>query len=75
LSPGGDTTILMFSLVVVIVGGMGSLAGAFLSSLILGQIISWSLAYAPQYAYFLIFVPMVIVLALRPQGRLGRKAA
>jgi len=75
LSPGGDTTILMFSLVVVIVGGMGSLAGAFLSSLILGQIISWSLAYAPQYAYFLIFIPMVIVLALRPQGLLGRKAA
>ncbi|MEA4944875.1 MAG: branched-chain amino acid ABC transporter permease [Propionicimonas sp.] len=75
LSPGGDTTILMYSLVVVIVGGMGSLLGAFLSALILGQIISWGLAFAPQYAYFLIFVPMVIVLALRPQGLAGRKVA
>ncbi|MGC4151636.1 MAG: branched-chain amino acid ABC transporter permease [Propionicimonas sp.] len=75
LSPGGDTTILMYSLVVVIVGGMGSLLGAFLSALILGQIISWGLAFAPQYAYFLIFVPMVIVLALRPQGLVGRKVA
>ncbi len=75
LSPGGDTTILMYSLVVVIVGGMGSLAGAFLSSLVLGQIVSWGLAFAPQYAYFLIFVPMVLVLALRPQGLLGKAAA
>ncbi len=75
LSPGGDTTILMYSLVVVIVGGMGSLLGAFLSALILGQIVSWGLAFAPQYAYFLIFVPMVIVLALRPQGLVGKKVA
>jgi branched-chain amino acid transport system permease protein len=75
LSPGGDTTILTYSLVVVIVGGMGSLSGAFLSSIMLGQIISFGLAYAPQYAYFLIFIPMALVLALRPQGLMGRKLA
>ena len=54
---------------------MGSLSGAFLSSILLGQIISFGLAYAPQYAYFLIFIPMALVLALRPQGLMGRKLA
>jgi branched-chain amino acid transport system permease protein len=73
LSPGGDTTILTYSLVVIIVGGMGSLLGAVVSSIILGQIMSFGLAYAPQYSYFLIFIPMALVLALRPQGLFGRQ--
>jgi branched-chain amino acid transport system permease protein len=73
LSPGGDTTILTYSLVVIIVGGMGSLLGTFVSALILGQIMSFGLAYAPEYSYFLIFIPMALVLALRPQGLLGRQ--
>lgn len=73
LSPGVDTTILTYSLVVIILGGMGSLLGTVVSSLILGQIISFGLAYAPQYSYFLIFIPMAIVLAIRPQGLFGRK--
>ncbi len=73
LSPGGDTTILTYSLVVIILGGMGSLLGAFVSALILGQILSFGLAYAPQYSYFLLFVPMAVVLALRPQGLFGRQ--
>ena len=73
LSPGIDTTILTYSLVVVILGGMGSLGGAVISSLIIGQIISFGLAYAPQYSYFLIFIPMALVLSIRPQGLFGRK--
>lgn len=73
LSPGIDTTILTYSLVVVILGGMGSLLGAIVSALILGQILSFGLAYAPQYSYFLIFIPMAIVLAIRPQGLFGRQ--
>ncbi len=52
---------------------MGSLLGAFVSALILGQILSFGLAYAPQYSYFLLFVPMAVVLALRPQGLFGRQ--
>lgn len=73
LSPGVDGTILTFSLVVVILGGMGSLSGAVVSALILGQILSFGLAYAPQYSYFLIFIPMAIVLAVRPQGLFGKQ--
>lgn len=73
LSPGGDSIILIYSLVVIILGGMGSLGGAIVSSLLLGQIISFGLAYLPQYSYFLIFIPMAIVLSIRPQGLFGRK--
>ena len=50
LSPGGDAIILIYSLVVIILGGMESLGGAVVSSLILGQIISFGLAYVPQYS-------------------------
>jgi branched-chain amino acid transport system permease protein len=74
LSPGEDTTILTYSLVVIIVGGMGSLPGTIVSSLILGQILSFGLAYAPEIAMFLVFVPMAVVLALRPQGLFGRES-
>jgi branched-chain amino acid transport system permease protein len=74
LSQGSDTTILTYSLVVIILGGMGSLLGAILSALILGQILSFGLAYAPQYSMFLIFVPMAIMLSLRPRGLFGREA-
>jgi len=74
LSPGEDTTILTYSLVVIIVGGLGSLLGTMASSLLLGQVLSFSLAYVPEYSMFLVFVPMAIVLAVRPQGLFGRKA-
>jgi branched-chain amino acid transport system permease protein len=74
LSPGEDSTILTYSLVVIILGGMGSLLGAIISSFILGQILSFGLAYAPEYSMFLVFVPMAVVLAVRPQGLFGREA-
>jgi len=74
LSPGEDTTILTYSLVVIIVGGLGSLAGTVVSSLLLGQVLSFSLAYLPEYSMFLVFVPMAVVLAVRPQGLFGRAA-
>lgn len=73
LSPGEDATILTYSLVVIIVGGIGSLGGAFISALLLGQILSFGLAYVPQMAMFFVFVPMVLVLALRPRGLFGRE--
>lgn len=74
LSPGEDGTILTYSLVVVIVGGMGSLGGAVVSSILLGQILSFGSAYSPQLAMFFVFIPMAIMLAIRPQGLFGRDA-
>ncbi|MGQ9667981.1 MAG: branched-chain amino acid ABC transporter permease [Anaerolineae bacterium] len=72
LNPGSDTTVLTYALVVIILGGQGSLLGAVVGALILGQIASFGSAYAVEYWMFLVFAPLAIVLAIRPQGLFGR---
>jgi branched-chain amino acid transport system permease protein len=73
IAPGEDTRYLLASLVVVIVGGMGSILGAALGALLVGLADQFGLAYAPTYGVVFTFVIMVLVLAFRPQGILGRK--
>jgi branched-chain amino acid transport system permease protein len=71
LSPGEDTRFLLASLVVVIVGGMGSIPGAALGALIIGLVEQIGLVYAPTYSVVFTFLIMAVVLAFRPQGLLG----
>ncbi len=73
LSPGEDTRFLLASLIVVIVGGMGSITGAALGALIIGLAEQIGLAYFPTYAIVLTFLIMVLVLAVRPQGLLAAR--
>lgn len=68
LAPGEDTRFLLASLVVVIVGGMGSIPGAALGALIIGLSEQFGSVYMPTYAVVLTFLIMVLVLAFRPQG-------
>jgi len=72
--PGLDTDMLPLALVVVILGGVGSLLGAFVGSLIIGFIYSYGQALFPDLAYVILFLPMVLVLTLRPTGLFGRQA-
>jgi branched-chain amino acid transport system permease protein len=74
ITPSEDGRYLLSSLVVVIVGGMGSLGGAAIGALIIGLAEQAGLFYAPTYSIFLTFVIMAGVLAVRPQGLLGRPA-
>ena len=74
LAPGEDARYLLASLVVVIVGGIGSIAGAALGALLIGLAEQFGLAYFPTYGIVLTFVIMVVALAVRPQGLLGRTA-
>jgi branched-chain amino acid transport system permease protein len=78
VSNGTDGIWLLNSLVVVIIGGMGSLAGAAVGSLLYGLIGTFSAAYLPagntQYAVIFTFVLLAIVLAVRPYGIFGRPA-
>ena len=71
-----DTQYLLISLIVVIIGGMGSLAGAAIGALALGLVDSFGDVYLPagytNYSILLIFGLLVLVLAIRPQGLLGR---
>ena len=70
--PGEDTRFLLASLIVVIVGGMGSVAGAAIGAAMLGLAETFGLAYAPTYSVVFTFVILVIVLAFRPRGLMGR---
>jgi branched-chain amino acid transport system permease protein len=72
LFPGADTQILTYALVVVVVGGMGSLRGAMLGALLVGLIYIFGQALVPNLAYFVLFAPMALVLIVRPQGLFGR---
>ncbi len=74
IAPGEDTRYLLASLIVVIVGGMGSVAGAAIGASLVGLAETFGLAYAPTYGIVFTFLIMVVVLAFRPQGLLGRKA-
>ncbi|MGH8870913.1 MAG: branched-chain amino acid ABC transporter permease [Acidimicrobiia bacterium] len=70
---GADADVLLFALVVVIIGGMGSLGGALLGSLAVGLVDAIGKALYPDIAYFTLFGPMAIMLALRPRGLFGRE--
>ena len=72
ISLGEDSNFLLASLVVVIVGGLGSIPGAALGALIIGLSEQFGVVYFQNYSTVLAFVIMVIVLAIRPQGLLGR---
>ena len=72
--PGEDTRLLLASLIVVIVGGMGSVVGAAIGAVILGLAETYGLAYAPTYSVVFTFVILVLVLAFRPRGIMGRAA-
>ncbi len=72
--PGEDTRLLLASLVVVIVGGMGSVVGAAIGAVILGLSESYGMAYAPTYSVVLTFVILILVLAFRPRGIMGARA-
>ena len=70
--PSADFEILPYAFVVVIVGGLGSVPGAILGSLVVGLLDNFGKALFPQLSYFTLFAPMVVVLALRPTGLFGR---
>lgn len=70
--PGLDADMLPLALVVVILGGVGSLVGAFVGSIVIGFIYTFGQALLPDLAYVILFLPMVIILAVRPRGLFGR---
>ncbi len=73
LYPGMDTEILIPAFIVIVIGGMGSLRGAFVGSLLIGIADTFGKAYFPSLALFLIYFVMAVVLLVRPQGLFGIK--
>ncbi len=73
--PGLDQEMLPLALVVVILGGSGSLLGSLVGSFVVGFLYNFGQAMFPELAYVVLFLPMLIVLVVRPQGLFGRPAA
>jgi len=72
---GADFEILPLAFLVVIVGGMGSLKGAAVGSILVGLVDNFGKALFPDFSYFTLFLPMALVLAIRPTGLFGIKRA
>jgi branched-chain amino acid transport system permease protein len=70
--PGVDFEVLPYAFVVVIVGGLGSLQGAIVGSLLVGLLDNFGKALFPELSYFTLFAPMAVILALRPTGLFGK---
>ncbi len=73
--PGLDGEMLPLALVVVILGGSGSLLGSLVGSFVVGFLYNFGQAMFPELAYVVLFLPMLIVLVVRPQGLFGRAVA
>lgn len=70
---GMDLEVLILALVVVVVGGLGSLKGALLGSLLIGMLDNFGKTFFPDFAMVTIFLAMAVILLLKPSGLLGRK--
>ena len=66
-------SILMSAIIVVVIGGAGSIPGALIGGLALGIINSFGSAYFPMLSSYIMYVVLIIILVVRPQGIMGRK--
>jgi branched-chain amino acid transport system permease protein len=73
LYPGAEWEILVYALVVVIVGGLGSLEGAMIGALIVGLLDAYGRWLLPEFSYFVLFGPIAILMLFRPRGLFGRE--
>ena len=73
--PGLDKTILLLALVVIVIGGLGSIRGALVGALVIGQVESRGRALVPEFASFILFGTLALVLIVRPRGLFAGKAA
>lgn len=75
LKPGMDAEIIVQCFIVVIIGGLGSLWGAFIGAILIGQLRAIGVTYVPEWEIVLIYLLMITVLVFRPWGLFGKKQA
>lgn len=71
--PGNDNLILLYALVIVVIGGLGSFKGAAVGALLVGQVQTLGVSLLASYASFLMFAVMALVLLVKPAGLLPGK--
>jgi branched-chain amino acid transport system permease protein len=75
LAPGMDAEIIVECFIIVIIGGLGSLGGAFLGALILGLLNAFGIMFIPDFEIVMVYLMMVSILLVRPWGLLGKQEA
>jgi branched-chain amino acid transport system permease protein len=70
--PGIGDRVLITSFVVVVIGGIGSIRGAFVGSLLIGLADAFGKVLVPQFSSVIIYALMALVLVMRPTGLFGR---
>ena len=68
---GMGLEIVIESFIVVVLGGMGSLVGAFIGALIIGQIDAFGILFLPKFTYILVYILLALVLIFKPKGLFG----
>ena len=72
VTPGVGDYVLILALIVVVIGGLGSIVGAFVGAIIIGEVQDLGADLMPQTASFALFGAMAVVLVIRPTGLFGR---
>lgn len=72
VSAASGTEILLYAMVVVIIGGLGSVTGAAVGATAIGLIDAFTKVWFPELAYFTVFAPMALMLVVRPRGLFGK---
>lgn len=74
ISIGLDFEVLLLAVVIMVVGGIGSLSGAFVASMLVGLVDTAGKALVPELSYFTLFSPVILILLIRPLGLFGKIA-
>jgi branched-chain amino acid transport system permease protein len=75
IAPGTEFSILLLALIVVVLGGLGSVSGALLAALLVGLVDEFGKVLFPDLALFTVYAPVALLLSVRPQGLLGKAEA
>ncbi|MGI6072172.1 MAG: ABC transporter permease [Lachnospiraceae bacterium] len=73
LGMGTCWSVLLNAIIVVVIGGAGSIPGALIGGIIIGLVNAFGAVYTPALSSFLIYIVLIIILLIRPQGLMGRK--
>ncbi|MDD5010334.1 MAG: branched-chain amino acid ABC transporter permease [Syntrophorhabdaceae bacterium] len=74
VTPGAGVEFIIDSMIVVVIGGFGNFWGALLGALIIGEVLAFGILWMPELATVLTFIVMIIVLIVKPEGLLAKKA-
>jgi branched-subunit amino acid ABC-type transport system permease component len=74
VTPGAGVELIIDSMIVVVIGGFGNFWGALLGALIIGEVLAFGILWMPELATVLTFIVMIIVLIVKPEGLLAKKA-